>query len=512
MNASAPAYEDAGAWRTPRPLEAEVVVVGSGPAGSAVARVLAEAGLRVVIVEEGGPLHTRPAPPDAWTAMASGYRSMGAQLCRGPAPMPVVQGRCVGGGSVINGAIHWRLPKDVWDGWIADDPTLRTAWDWDALEAETDRVFARLSVAPTPLTLQGRNSLLLRDGAEALGIEHRPIARNTVGCRGTGRCLQGCPHQAKRHMPATLLLDAQRHGARVVHGLVAERVVHDHTRAVGVAARTVRGVPVQVRARRAVVLAASAVQTPAILVASRLGGPHVGRHFRSHPGASVLGRFPRPVRAWEGATQGWEAIGLRHRGIKLEALGMDRGVLLGRLPGLGRTWAREAGRLDHYASWGVALRAQSEGRVTRTLGRPVVHYALSTADLHTLAEGIAHAGRMMFAAGAEAVRPGVLGLPDEVTHPRALDRLLDDPPRDPRAYTAVMTHLFGTCRAHSDPHRGVVRPDLRHHTVDRLFVADSSVFPSNTGVNPQGSILALATHAARGWVSSGGAFVTPERP
>ena len=59
-----------------------------------------------------------------------------------------------------------------------------------------------------------------------------------------------------------------------------------------------------------------------------------------------------------------------------------------------------------------------------------------------------------------------------------------------------MTHLFGTTRMCSDRERGVVRPDCRHHDVESLYVADSSVFPTNLGVNPQITIMTLASICA----------------
>lgn len=479
----------------PLTLDADVVIVGSGPAGSAAAAVLAQAGARVIVVEEGAPYPDADLAPDAWTAMARAYRGMGATLARGRPPMPVVQGRCLGGGSAINGAIHWRLPRDVWDGWVAADPALGEGLPWEELEAATDTLWARLGVAPTDPAIAGRNSALMAAGAEALGIAHRPTFRNTPGCLGTGRCLQGCPTGAKQSMDRTLLADAVRHGAQVLTRVRAERVVHDHTVAVGVQARADGGGTVRLRARRAVVLAASAVQSPHLLRVSGLTRGPVGQHFQAHPGVGVLGRFPDPVRCWEGATQGHEVTGLRDRRLKFEALGLDRGVLAGRLPGLGRAWSAEVDRMDAWASWGIALKARAHGRVDGRAA-PRVTYSLGDDDVRTLAEGIAWAGRMLFAAGAVEVLPGVRGFDARVEDPARLDALLTDPPRDARAYSAVCTHLFGTCRASSDPRRGVVRPDLRHHTVDRLYVMDSSVFPTNTGVNPQGSILAVATVAA----------------
>lgn len=490
--------------RTPLDLTCDVVVVGSGPAGSAVAERLAHAGADVVVLEEGLPYPTAEVAPDAWTAMARTYRGMAATMARGRSPIPIVQGRAVGGGSVINGAISWRLPRDVWDGWVRDDPALADALPWEALEHETDAVVARLGIAPTDPAIAGRNNALLAAGAAALGLDHRPIARNAVGCRGSGRCLQGCPNGAKQSLDRTLLADAVARGARVVCAARVDRVRFDRGRAVGVSGRTDGGGAFAVTARHGVVVAAGAVQTPALLLRSGLSDPQLGQHFRAHPGASLLARYPDPVRCWEGATQGHEVIGLRDRRLKFEALGVDRGLLAARLPGLGRALAAEVDRMDRFSSWGVAVRARTRGRVgLGWTGSPVVRYELDPEALRDLAAGVAWLGRLAFAAGAVEVLPGVAGFDARVTDPRRLDALEAQPPTDPRAFSVAMTHLFGTCRMSAHPTHGVVRPDFRAHRADALWVVDASVFPSNTGVNPQTSILAVARLAGRSILGSG---------
>ncbi len=476
----------------------DVVIVGSGPAGSAVADVLSARGLSVLVVEDGGTYAGAEIAPDAWTAMARAYRGMGAFMSRARQPLPVVQGRAVGGGSVINGAISWRLPQDVWQDWVDADPALADALPWSELESATDQIITRLGIAPTDPAVAGRNNLLLARGAESLGLEHRPISRNVRGCVGSGHCMQGCPNGAKQSMDRTLLADAVGRGAQVWQHMRVTRVLHMHGRATGVEARAAGGGRVRIAATRGVVVAASAVQTPVVLWNSEIRHGPLGQHFQGHPGAGVLARFDAPVRCWEGATQGHEVTGLRRTGLKFEALGMDRGVLASRLPGLGRALSAEIDRMDHYTSWGVAVKAKTQGRVTATRdGTGVVHYGLGPEDLRTLARGVAWAGRMAFAAGAVEVLPGVVGFDARVTVPARLDALEAAPPLDPRAWSSVVTHLFGTCRMSSDPARGVVRPDFRHHTTDRLWIADSSVFPTNTGVNPQTSILAMATLAGR---------------
>jgi choline dehydrogenase-like flavoprotein len=101
-------------------------------------------------------------------------------------------------------------------------------------------------------------------------------------------------------------------------------------------------------------------------------------------------------------------------------------------------------------------------------------------------------GELFLAAGAREVYPGVAGFDPVVTDPRRMAAIEDEGPVQARAYAMTVTHLFGTARMGADPATSVVGPDFRHHDAPGLYLADSSVFPSNLGVNPQIAIMALA--------------------
>jgi choline dehydrogenase-like flavoprotein len=473
---------------------ADVIVVGSGPAGAAVARTLARGGASVLVVEEGPWVQPQEMPEDGFTSMVDLYRDMGTSLLMGNIPMPYLQGRVVGGTSVINGAISWRLPRDVYDEWVAADAALAEDLPWSTIDSLHDQVEADLCIQPTQADIAGDNNLLLAKGAEALGLEHRPIARNVDGCRGLGRCLQGCPEGRKKSMDLTYLPEACDHGAVILSSTRVEAIESSQGRAVGVLGRTSAGGAVRLRARGAIVLAASAVQTPAVLQRSGIRQGPVGHNFQCHPGVSMVGRFPETVRMWTGATQGHEVIGLRADGLKFEALGYDMALVAMRTKGVGLGLSRDIADLARFCNWGAAIRSSGRGRVrARRRSKGVrVSFSLTKEDLSKVRRGVRLMGEMMLAAGADFVTPGVPGWHQRVTDRSVMSKFDDEGPTDPKAYTMAVTHMFGTCRMGSDPMRSVTRPDFRHHHVKGLYVADSSVFPSNTGVNPQTSIIALA--------------------
>lgn len=481
--------------------DADVVIVGSGPAGAAAARALSLAGARVLVVEEGHAAAPEDFHASGLRAMASLYRDMGTSIAFGNASMPYLQGRAVGGTSVVNGAICWRLPREVLGEWAASDPALGDALPHEAIAAAEERIEARLNVQPTDPSVAGPKNLLMARGAAALGVAHRPIRRNVEGCKGEGRCLQGCPHGAKLSMDRSFLPDAVAAGARIFSGMRVDRVLVERGRARGVAGVTAAGGRFTLRAGRAVVLAASAIQTPCLLLRSGIDQGPVGDGLAAHPGVSVTGRFDEPVRAWSGATQGHEVTGHRHEGLKLEALGFDLSILASRIPGVGASFARRLAEMDRYAAWGAAIRARARGKVRPGPSRPLVMYSLTDHDVRSARRAVRVLGETLLAAGASEVYPGVPGFDEIVRDPTRMAQFEQEGSSTPGDYAMSMTHLFGTARMGSDPRSSVVRPDFRHHAVDRLYVADSSVFPTNLGVNPQIAIMALADlcagHVAR---------------
>ena len=492
----------------------DYVVVGSGAAGAVTAHTLAKTGRSVAIVEEGPWVRTRQFGDAVYGAFKRMFRDAGTQVMEGRSYVPLLQGRCVGGSTVMNSAIAHRTPDDVLADWaerfgLGDEISAKT------LEPHFEALERELSVHAVSDEALGENNRLFLDEASVRGLTARRMHRYERGCRGSARCFTGCPNAAKQGMNVSYVPWALALGARMYTSCRVERVIVAGGRATGVVAQAAAGPRLVIRARRAVVVAASTIQTPNLLRRSGLKARAIGEHFTCHPGVAVAGVFDTPVNMGFGATQGAESIALRRSDrIKLETLSIPPELAAVRIPGIGHELMNRLGAFPHVAMWAVVVRAEAEGSVRAGWGgRDKIKLSLTRADVERARTGLALLARMMFEAGAQEVWPGLFGVPSILQSADEV-RLVEQAPADPRVFGFITTHLFGAARMGSDPRTSVVGPDFQSHEVRGLYVVDSSVFPTNLGVNPQHSIMAMSRLAATRIAQSGqsGARTGPREP
>lgn len=478
-------------------LRCDAVVVGSGAGGATAARLLAESGLDVVVVEEGYHHDARDFTTDPAEALRTLYRDGGLTACDGRPPIPLPVGRCVGGTTVINSGTAVRPPGDVFVRW-RDEHGIGWATE---LDGELEGVESDLAVTPVDPATAGRNAELCRAGAEAIGARNGPLPRaaGRVACCGT--CPMGCALDAKQAMHVSELPRAVAAGARLIAGSRVGEVIVEAGRAVGVECVPSGAGPAgdrfSVRAR-AVVLAAGALGTPELLLGQGLanGSGRVGRHLRIQPACWVGARHAgQDVRGWDGVMQSWSVGEWLDRRLFLEATFSPLPFGAHWMPGAGRAFAD---RLEHYGEMaivGVHLADRSEGRMRVRGGQARLTYALTREDAAELSFGIARAAQMHFAAGASEVYPQVAGM--GVMGPGE-ERALDDRPARPAQMRLEAFHPMGTARMGTDPRASVVAPSGEAHDVPGLYVADASVLPTALGANPQLTIMAVARTVARG--------------
>ena len=480
-------------------LDCDVVIVGSGAGGAATAAELAEAGLDVVVLEEGGYHGTEDFNTDVGEMTRKLYRDAGATIAIGAPPVMYQEGMTVGGSTVINGGMAWRTPEKILERWDRDDKIQHILPA--SMEPFYERVERRIHVAYQDERTIGRDNEILKRGADRQGWKVIPNLRNQLHCTGSNNCAFGCPTGGKQSSLVTYVPRALRFGARIYSDVKVDKIRFEGTRAVGVEGRVKRtdggrGSKVRVDAKL-VVSSCGAIHTPALLHRSgfRSASGQLGRELSLHPNSKVLAVFDEDVRGWEGVHQAFQVREFQDDGFLMAAVNIPPSVMAMTIPRYGAALTEVLDDYNKIVTAGILVEDTNVGRV-RVLpnGQPLAFYQLSDRDAESIRRGTSLLCELLFAAGARTVHLPFSGM-GELRSADDIKTIFERPLRK-SGIEVVTVHLMGTTRMGPDPGRAVTDEWGAVHGADRLFVADAGLFPSPIGVNPAETIQALATRNA----------------
>jgi choline dehydrogenase-like flavoprotein len=476
-------------------LECDVVVIGTGAGGAVVAKELAEAGVAVVMLEEGRYFGREDFEGRPFAAQRTMYRAGGATFSIGNTYIPIPVGVTVGGSTTVNSGTCYRAPDRVLNEWVEDLGLGELSPD--GLAPYYDKVEAVLGVAPGKSQFLGGAARVIARGADALGFtRHHALRRNAPDCDGKGTCCFGCPTDAKRSTNVSYVPMALKAGAELFHGCKVERIVVENGRATGVVARAAgAGHRITVHAR-AVVVSCGSLVTPILLEKNGLcgGSGELGANLSIHPAAGCLAEFDEAIDGWDGIPQSYAIEDLHEEGILFEGATVPLEISMTLLPFVGPRLIELAESFGHVAGFGFMVEDTSRGRVRLVGGRPVITYVMNAKDVARMKRGIEVLSRVFLAAGAKRVYAPIHSF-RELRGEGDLDALRQGTVAA-RDIEMSAYHPLGTARMGRSPSKSVVGPDHQTHEVGSLYIVDGSSVPTSLGVNPQVTIMAMATRAA----------------
>ncbi len=488
-------------------LTTDVLVIGSGAGGGVVAGELTEAGFDVVIVEKGAYHNEQDFDGREIESTAKLFERRGA-LATNDTAMLVLAGSTLGGGTTVNWSASFRTPDHVLQEWSRDYGF--DGADSVAMQQSFDAVSHRLNVNIDESIPNPNNSMLAR-GCEQLNYHLGVIPRNVKGCEDCGFCGYGCPFGAKQGTLKTYLQDAHDRGARILVHANVKSINVESGRAVGanITVQYPEGESYEVTVRaKAVVVSAGTVNTPAILRRSGLHNPNIGANLHLHPVTVVFSEFDEEVLPWRGVpmsrySRQFADLDGRGYGVYLETAPAHPGLSAASLPWTSALNHKQlVSRIHHMANVIVLTRDFHGGHVTvDRKGNSRLDYRVHPYDLAHLQKGLVEALRVHHAAGAKTVYTGHNA---QYSYTRGQNGSFDsfiqrveNAGLHPNAYALFSAHQMSSCRIGGSAEIGAIDPTGESYEVKNLFVADGSVLPTATGVNPMISIMGTAHYIAQ---------------
>ncbi|KAI0131657.1 long-chain fatty alcohol dehydrogenase [Hypoxylon sp. NC0597] len=526
-------------------VDTDVIIVGSGCGGAVCAKVLAEAGHSVIVVDKGYYFPPSQLPMTAEAANEFLYEGGGAvRSVNGT--INVLAGSCWGGGGTVNWSVSLQPQGFVRQEWADEGLSFFTTQEFQNC---LDRVSDFMGVSDTQIRHNHGSNVIL-NGSKKLGWTAKPCPQNTGGAEHyCGRCALGCGSGEKQGPTASWLPAASKAGAKFIEGFNVSKVLFDENRkskqAVGVigtwTSRDKDGnvhtpesnrIQKQLRIRaKKVIVACGTLHSPLLLMRSGLKNPHICKHLHLHPVCHLNASFDEDVKGWEGGIltsvcSSFENLDGKGHGVKLEPSSMIPYMFLYGHPWRSALqWKLDALRCRQMNTYIALARDRDTGRVYPDPddGRPIIDYNPSAFDRKHILTGIIALAKLCYIEGATEIWPFIESVPSFVrrskpTEPTSeanqgekdtIDQGINDPDfvdwlktveragiSFPDA-TFTSAHQMGTCRMSAHPARGVVDPEGRVWESQNLYVADASVFPSASGVNPMITAMAIADWIAR---------------
>ncbi len=481
-------------------LEADVCVIGSGAGGAPVAAELAQAGLKVVILEEGGRFDLNDFTGDAVERSVKMYRDFGLTATLGTPLIPILTGKTIGGTTTINSGTCFRTPDQVLQKWIK----LYGLSDLTAEEMKPyfEKVEQVVNVIDVPEELIDPSAKIFRRGLQQMGLHGIPLKRNVKACEGSSLCCFGCPTDAKQSVQLNYIPQALQAGAEIYPYTLAEKIIHRNGKFSEVLARRINPLTQKASAMirvksKVLVVAGGTLQTPYLLKHSGVAtqSKALGNNLTLHPAGKALALFKDSVLGWKGVPQSFYCPDYKDQGIMFEGAFMPPSIQSLALLVRGKEQKEVMDHFDRVATFGFLISDESRGRVRYTpQGDRLIFYSLNQNDFKKFVDAVHILCKVFFEAGAQKIYPPIHNLP-VLNSPSELDQINIENLKK-KDLELLSFHPLGTCCMGVDPKTSVINSYGRVHGMENIFVSDGSIFPSSLGVNPQISIMAFATRTA----------------
>ncbi|BDU57285.1 putative GMC-type oxidoreductase y4nJ [Limnohabitans sp. MORI2] len=457
----------------------EIAVIGSGPGGALTAALLAEAGKEVVILEKGAHLPLTSCEPFTIAEMTQKYSHGGITVAMGRPAVSYIEGGSVGGGSEVNSGLYHRTPSDIIDEWVKKFEIKNLTYEKLIPIFKKNEIDLTISYVPSGQLPKA--SLKLHEGAQKLGWNSIEVPRwfryESDGCG------------VKQSMTETFIPRAIKAGAEVISYTKINKVSPKPGGWLLTGWKTVGldFTPFELLANK-IFVCTGATATPALLRRSGLSSL-AGKNLHMHPSIKIVAKFPEKVNH--------VGMGVPVHQVKEFSPRYSMGCSISSPPYLSLAMMDVKGGQEivdsHWSNMAIYYAMTTGGRgfvnPLPLFKDPLVRYKFTSSEVVDILDALVDLARCLFAAGATEIYPAV----QNSRQIRSVDEMIAFRNELEADQLNLMTiHLFSSCPMGENRQNTVVNSFGALHDHDGIYINDCSIIPTALGVNPQGTVMALA--------------------
>lgn len=504
----------------------DVIIVGSGAAGSIAAYEFQKRGLKVLVVEAGS--FVMPGAFDTTSDMRF-MESQNPRLSE-DGSIAFLNGESVGGGTTINldMAFSPTLPmvRHRFHQWHEKGLIPHDVWTDDEIDDAYRKVFTIFAPRVIEWDEINENNNVLMQGASRLGFGYQPYQLNhyekgksphKVSNKKSSTDLLLIPAMTESENPLSLLSDCRVNKVLIKNKKAygVECTYEPRQKGFGII-RDPYGFTIRHKSTikiyaNSIVLAAGNLGTSSVLLRSDVDNKNIGRGFVAHPFISLKGEFDSVIRADLGEPSTIYVDHFMPTDKEPNNPGFMMEAAIGRInlwallnPGIPAQARADFENISHAAGFSVMLSDTAHDDNYVELGRDgqiKVHYRLTDFDKLRLISGVKTSAKILFAAGARNVSFNSYEAPMYKPNHFLASKLTPDMDMDEafenfrleRNMTSILgAHMMGGNKMGFSTQNAVVNKNYQVFGVNDLFVIDSSVFPGSVGANPMQTIYTSA--------------------
>ena len=460
-------------------IETEFLVVGSGPGGAVTAFELIKQKKKVLLIESGKNYPLSSCKPYSSLEMEQKYKYGGLNPTYNNPKVAYVEASCVGGGSEVNSGFYHRTPDDIINSWskeydIENFSSSELEKHFKIIEKEISVSYLPKAVAPA------KASLKLKEGADALGWHSMEVPRwFKFNDDGTG---------IKQSMTETFIKWYIDKGGELKSEIKAQNIFYRNKKW-QVSCIDLKNQKTIIINTKYLFLCAGAISTPLLLRASGIK-KNVGRSLQMHPTVKAIAEFDEEVN--------YEDMGVPVHQIKEFSPDISFGCSISSKPHLALAMLdnekylnRVTNNWNKMAIYYAMIKPHGRGKIYKLpfFKDPLVKYSFTNSDLELLADSLKKMSLMLFKSGAKMIYPSIKNFGKIET----IDQINMIPDRLSKTKTSLMTiHLFSSLPMGENSDKCPINSYGHLVGYKNIFVNDGSMLPSAPGVNPQGTIMAIA--------------------